>query len=173
MTVIDLAQRGRPARTSFNVELYDGRNLAAADWPSLADSGDPKTHLKMYVFQSHEFLQVWLNTIGKAGRIEPYFVVVKNAEGRPVLYLPLAIETQFNIRLLRFMDCGVADYNAPIVAAGTTLSPQEFNALGATLALLPSFDVIDLKKMASDIRDLNPLTYLDCVRLATAAIRSR
>ena len=115
MTVIDLPQRGRPARTSFKVELYDSGNLAAADWPSLADSRD----LKMYVFQSREFLEIWLNTIGKAGRIEPYLVVVKDGEGRPILYLPFVIETKFNIRLLRFMDCGVADYNAPIVAAGS------------------------------------------------------
>ena len=30
MTVIDLPQRGGPARTSFKVELYDSGNLAAA-----------------------------------------------------------------------------------------------------------------------------------------------
>ena len=83
----------------------------------------------MYVFQSREFLGIWLNTIGKAGRIEPYLVVVKDGDGRPILYLPFVIETKFNIRLLRFMDCGVADYNAPIVAAGMALSRQEFNAL--------------------------------------------
>jgi CelD/BcsL family acetyltransferase involved in cellulose biosynthesis len=92
-------------------------------------------------------------------------VVVKDGEGRPILYLPFAIETKFNIRLLRFMDCGVADYNAPIVAAGGTLSRQEFDALWSdVLALLPDFDVIDLKKMASDVSEtVNPLTYLDCV----------
>lgn len=161
MTVINLPQRGRPARSSFKVELYDSGNLAAADWPSLADNLD----LKMYVFQSREFLGIWLNTIGKAGRIEAHLVVVKDGEGRPILYLPFAIETKFNIRLLRFMDCGVADYNAPIVAAGIALSRQEFNALWCdVLALLPDFDVIDLKKMASDVSGtVNPLTYLHCL----------
>ena len=81
-----------------------------------------------------------------------------------MLYLPLAIETKFNVRLLRFMDCGVADYNAPIVAADRTLSRQEFHAVWAeVLALLPGFDVIDLKKIASDVAGaVNPLTYLDC-----------
>jgi CelD/BcsL family acetyltransferase involved in cellulose biosynthesis len=165
VTVIDLPQRGRPARTSFKVELYDSGNFAAAGWPSLADSGDLKMRdLKMYVFQSREFLQIWLNTIGKAGRVEPHLVVVKDGNGRPILYLPLVIETKFNIRLLRFMDCGVADYNAPVVAAGIALSRQEFNALWSeVLALLPGFDVIDLKKMAGDISGtVNPLTYLDC-----------
>jgi CelD/BcsL family acetyltransferase involved in cellulose biosynthesis len=118
----------------------------------------------MYIFQSREFLDIWLDTIGKASRIEPYFVVVRDADGRPVLYLPLIIETKFNVRLLRFMDCGVADYNAPIVAADRTLSRQEFHDVWAdVLALLPSFDVIDLKKIATDVAGtVNPLTYLDC-----------
>jgi CelD/BcsL family acetyltransferase involved in cellulose biosynthesis len=160
VTVIDLPSRGRAGRTSFKVELVAGGNLAAVDWPSISDTRD----LRMYVFQSREFLDIWLDTIGKASRVEPCFVVVRDAGGRPVLYLPLVIETKFNVRLLRFMDCGVADYNAPIVAADRTLSRQEFHAVWAdVLALLPSFDVIDLKKIASDIAGaLNPLTYLDC-----------
>jgi CelD/BcsL family acetyltransferase involved in cellulose biosynthesis len=160
VTVTDLPQRGGPARSSFKVEHYDGGGLAAADWPSLAGGRD----LRMYVFQSREFLEIWMNTIGKAGRIEPHLLVVKDGEGRPILYLPLAIETKFNIRLLRFMDCGVADYNAPIVAAGGTLSRQEFNTLWSeVLALLPGFDVIDLKKMAGDVSGtVNPLSFLDC-----------
>jgi len=161
VTVIDLPQRGGPARRSVKVEHYDGGNLAAADWPSLASGRD----LKMHVFQSREFLEIWMNTIGKAGRIEPHLVVVKDGEGRPILYLPFGIETEFNIRLLRFMDCGVADYNAPIVANGGTLSRQEFNAVWSeVLTLLPGFDVVDLKKMAGDVSGaVNPLTYLDCV----------
>ena len=160
MTVIDLPPRGRAARTSFKVALLAGGNLAAADWPSIADVRD----LRMYVFQSREFLDVWLDTIGKASHIEPYFIVVRDGDGRPVLFLPLTIETKFNVRLLRFMDCGVADYNAPIVAADRTLSRQEFHDVWAeALAQLPSFDVIDLKKIASDVAGaVNPLTYLDC-----------
>ena len=158
MTVIDLPPRGRV--TSFKVELFAGGNLAAADWPSIADDRD----LQMHIFQSREFLDIWLDTIGKASGIEPYFIVVRDAEGRPVLYLPLTIETKFNVRLLRFMDCGVADYNAPIVAADRALSRQEFHEVWAdVLALLPGFDVIDLKKIASDVAGaVSPLAYLDC-----------
>ncbi len=118
----------------------------------------------MYVYQSREFLDVWMNTIGSAGRIECYFVVVRDHDAEPVLYLPLAIETKFNIRFLRFMDCGVADYNAPVVCARRKLTRQEFDAIWTeVLALLPSFDVVDLKKIASDISGVfNPLAYLDC-----------
>jgi len=158
VTVIDLPPRGRVA--SFKVELVAGGNLAAAEWPSIADDRD----LRMYVFQSREFLDIWLDTIGRASRVEPCLVVVKDSGGRPVLYLPLIIETKFNVRLLRFMDCGVADYNAPIVAADRPLSRREFHEVWAdVLAQLPAFDVIDLKKIASDVAGaVNPLTYLDC-----------
>jgi CelD/BcsL family acetyltransferase involved in cellulose biosynthesis len=157
VTVIDLPPRGRV--TSFKVELVAGGNLAAVDWPSIADDRD----LRMYIFQSREFLDIWLDTIGKASGVEPYFVVVRDADGRPVLYLPLIIETKFNVRLLRFMDCGVADYNAPIVAADRSLSRQDFHDVWAkVLALLPGFDVIDLKKIAGDVAGVvNPLAYLD------------
>jgi CelD/BcsL family acetyltransferase involved in cellulose biosynthesis len=157
VTVIDLPPRGRV--TSFKVELVAGGNLAAVDWPSIADDRD----LRMYIFQSREFLDIWLDTIGKASGVEPYFVVVRDVDGRPVLYLPLIIETKFNVRLLRFMDCGVADYNAPIVAADRTLSRQDFHDVWAkVLALLPGFDVIDLKKIAGDVAGVvNPLAYLD------------
>jgi CelD/BcsL family acetyltransferase involved in cellulose biosynthesis len=157
VTVIDLPPRGRV--TSFKVELVAGGNLAAVDWPSIADDRD----LRMYTFQSREFLDIWLDTIGKASGVEPYFVVVRDADGRPVLYLPLIIETKFNVRLLRFMDCGVADYNAPIVAADRSLSRQDFHDVWAkVLALLPGFDVIDLKKIAGDVAGVvNPLAYLD------------
>jgi CelD/BcsL family acetyltransferase involved in cellulose biosynthesis len=160
VTVIDLPPRGRVTRNSFKVERLAGDNLAAADWPSISDGRD----LRMHIFQSREFLDIWLDTIGKASRVEPCFVVVKDAGGRPVLYLPLIIETKFNVRLLRFMDCGVADYNAPIVAADRALSRQDFHDVWAqVLALLPGFDVIDLKKIASDVAGaFNPLTYLDC-----------
>jgi len=164
VTVVELPQRERPPRVPFQVEVFSGGELAAARWPSVTDPRD----FRMYVFQSREFLDVWLDTIGKAGRIEPYLIVVSEAGGRPVFYLPLAIETKFNVRLLRFMDCGVADYNAPIVAADRTLSRQEFTALWRKiLSLLPAFDVIDLKKIASDVAGaVNPLSYLPCTAFA-------
>jgi CelD/BcsL family acetyltransferase involved in cellulose biosynthesis len=118
-TVLDLPQRHRVARSSFKVDLIGSERLAS-DWPSIADDRD----VKMYVYQSREFLNVWMNTIGSAGRIECYFVIVRDNEAQPVLYLPLAIETRFNIRFLRFMDCGVADYNAPVVCARRRLTRQ-------------------------------------------------
>jgi CelD/BcsL family acetyltransferase involved in cellulose biosynthesis len=160
VTVLDLPRQRCTAHTSFQVELFDGGKFADCDWPAIADDRG----FQMFVFQSREFLEVWTSTIGKAGGVESYLLVVRNDDGKPVLYLPLAIETKFNIRILRFMDCGVADYNAPVMKAGLALSRQEFKSLWArVLSLLPRFDVIDLKKIPGEVSGtINPLTYLGC-----------
>lgn len=166
MTATDLSERGRPATGNLSVEVYDGHDLAGADWPSIADAAD----LRMHVYQSREFLDVWMNTIARARRIECYLAVVGDGAGAAVLRLPLAIETKFNVRLLRFMDAGVADYNAPILASSHELTRQEFDGLwAAVLSSLPRFDAVDLEKIAGDVMGArNPLTYLDCTPYASS-----
>jgi CelD/BcsL family acetyltransferase involved in cellulose biosynthesis len=151
---------GPVRRRHFTVELFEGGDLAAAGWPSI----DAGPELAMYVYQSREFLDVWMASIGKARRARCFLVVVKDIDDNPVLYLPLVIETRFNNRCLRFMDGGVADFNAPILAAGRDLTRGEFLAIWAEiLSLLPAIDLIDLKKITSEVCGVrNPLTYLDC-----------
>jgi CelD/BcsL family acetyltransferase involved in cellulose biosynthesis len=147
-------------RRRFTVELFDGDNLAASGWPSI----EAGPELLMYVYQSREFLEVWMASIGKARRARGFLVVVRNSANDPVLYLPLVIETKFNNRILRFMDGGVADFNAPILAAGQELTRGEFMTIWSDLlSQLPAIDLIDLKKIAGDVCGArNPLTYLDC-----------
>jgi CelD/BcsL family acetyltransferase involved in cellulose biosynthesis len=168
MSAIDVLERRRPAPASLDlsIDVYDGDSLAVADWPSITGPPD----LRMYAFQSREFLDVWMNTIGRARRAECYLVVVKDGSGRPVLYLPLAIESQFNVRLLRFMDAGVADYNAPILTSERGLTRPQFDRLWLKiLAVLPKFDAVDLQKIPSDVLGgFNPLLYLDCVPYASS-----
>jgi CelD/BcsL family acetyltransferase involved in cellulose biosynthesis len=149
---------GRVPRRRFTVALFDGDNLAASGWPSI----EAGPELLMYVYQSREFLEVWMASIGKARRARGFLVVVRNSANDPVLYLPLVIETKFNSRILRFMDGGVADFNAPILAAGQELTRGEFMTIWSDLlSQLPAIDLIDLKKIAGDVCGArNPLTYL-------------
>jgi CelD/BcsL family acetyltransferase involved in cellulose biosynthesis len=144
----------------FTVELFDGEDLEAAGWPSIAAGPE----LSMFVYQSREFLEIWMASIGRARRARCFLVVVKDVAGHPVLYLPLVIETKFNNRILRFMDGGVADFNAPILTAGRELTRAEFQAIWSEiLSLLPAIDLIDLKKIAGEVCETrNPLAYLDC-----------
>jgi CelD/BcsL family acetyltransferase involved in cellulose biosynthesis len=144
----------------FTVELFDGRDFAAAGWPSIGAGPE----LLMYVYQSREFLEVWMASIGRARRARCFLVVVKDTGSNPVFYLPLVVETKFNGRILRFMDGGVADFNAPILAVGQNFTRDEFIAIWTELlSLLPPIDLIDLKKIAGEVCGArNPLTYLDC-----------
>jgi CelD/BcsL family acetyltransferase involved in cellulose biosynthesis len=162
VTSIDAAPRRRfpHAARHLTVELFDGQCLAASDWPSITAGCD----LQMHVYQSREFLDVWMSTIGRARGIECHLVVIRDRDKGPVLYLPLAIETKYNVRLLRFMDGGVADFNGPILLAGQGLTREEFARVWAEiLSLLPKIDAIDLQKISRTVsRAVNPLCYLEC-----------
>jgi CelD/BcsL family acetyltransferase involved in cellulose biosynthesis len=119
----------------------------------------------MHVFQSREFLEVWMATIGRSRHARCVLAVITDQDRRPILYLPLSVETKFNTRILRFMDAGVADLNAPILVAGQNLTRSEFSAVwDEILSRLPGIDVIDLQKMPRNVGVApNPLSYLDCL----------
>ena len=140
--------------------------MERAGWPSIADVPNVLTH----VYQSREFLDVWMNTVGDAHRAQSFLVVVRHRQYGPVFYLPLIVERKFNIRLLRFMDAGVSDFNAPIVVPGAELTREEFASVWSTiLSRLPKVDAIDLQKISANIMGIpNPLTYLDCAPHGTS-----
>lgn len=162
MTSIETARGPTVIHTPrpFTVEIFSGAGLKSVGWPSVEAGLD----LKMHVYQSAEFLDVWMATIGKARGAQCFLVIVKDRQRQPVLYLPLAIETKFNIRFLRFMDGGVVDFNGPIVVSGREPSACEFAGIWSDiLSLLPEVDVIDLQKIAGHMLHVrNPLTHLEC-----------
>jgi CelD/BcsL family acetyltransferase involved in cellulose biosynthesis len=159
-------KRTRPAwatrrvSSGVAVELFDGADWDAANWPSIA--ADPT--LEMTIFQAREFLEIWMDTIGRDRGVRPFLAVVADVDGRPVLYLPLAIETRLGVTLLRFMDAGVSDLNAPILARDHRFAAGEFARVWKEiLSRLPSVDVIDLRKMPDHLNGLpNPLIDLAC-----------
>jgi CelD/BcsL family acetyltransferase involved in cellulose biosynthesis len=162
VTLIDAGPRsdtGRRARR-LAVELFNGQDLVAARWPSIAAGPE----LLMHVYQSREFLEVWMATIGRSRNAQCFLVVVTDEDKRPILYLPLSIETKFNTRVLRFMDAGVTDLNAPILVAGQNITRSEVPGIwDKILSLLPGIDIVDLQKMPRSIGAApNPLSYLDC-----------
>ena len=149
----------RPGSSRIAVELFDG-DWEAAKWPSIG--ADPT--LEMSIFQAREFLEIWMRTIGLDRRVRVVLAVVVDGDGRPILYLPLAIETKFGVTLLRFMDAGVSDLNVPIMARDRDLTEDEFAFVWKQiLSRLPALDVIDLRKMPDHLNGVhNPLTYLAC-----------
>ena len=131
----------------------------AGIWPVLDQPGD---HFA-YAFQARDVLEVWLQTIGAARQTRPVFVSVSEPEGTPVMLLPLGIERQHGLRILRFLDGGVSDYNAPVLFPGANaIEPDAMNRLWAEIAgQLPRFDVAVLEKIPADVTGMrNPMLAL-------------
>jgi CelD/BcsL family acetyltransferase involved in cellulose biosynthesis len=159
-------KRSRPAwmtraeSPDLSVEVREGADWDAVGWPSIA--ADPA--LEMSVFQSREFLETWMATIGRDRTVRPVLVVVSDVDARPVLYLPFVVVSRLGVNVLRFMDAGVSDLNVPIMARGRRLTETEFVAVWKKIrSLLPPVDAIDLSKMPDHLNGLrNPMTYLPC-----------
>jgi CelD/BcsL family acetyltransferase involved in cellulose biosynthesis len=102
-----------------------------------------------YGFQHPKILQVWLETIGRSQRVQPYFVRIAKRGGGPIAFLPLGIHDHASCRVLSFLDGGVSDYNAPIVVGEF----EQFDGLSmdaiwpTIISLLPSVDAVTLNKM--------------------------
>jgi CelD/BcsL family acetyltransferase involved in cellulose biosynthesis len=127
-------------------QLRIGRHLDdLADWPSLIEDRTAAG----YAFQSREVLKVWIDTIGAARGTRPCLVSVAKGDGPPGMFLPLGIEKRGGIRILGFLDGGVADYNAPVILSGfEDLDRNSMRDLWKRIVkALPNFDVASLEKI--------------------------
>lgn len=138
-----------------------GRSLRdlPVEWPR----SDRRGEARCFIFQCADVLDVWCDTIGRARKVDPVFVAVLDGSGRPEALLPLGIEQTGGIRLLRFLDGSVSDYNAPVLfpsAAGRNAA-QTAALWSALTRHLPPFDLALLEKMPAAVEDLpNPLASL-------------
>jgi CelD/BcsL family acetyltransferase involved in cellulose biosynthesis len=132
----------------------------ADDWPTMASRGG---FAAFHAFQTRDYLDVWRGTIGAARGAELIFVRVADASGNPLLLVPLAIERRRGLRILRFPDGGVSDYNAPILFPGAaSLDARAMTFLWRRIsALVPQFDAAILDKMPGLVGGLaNPFRAL-------------
>lgn len=130
-------------------------------WPDLSNL-EAHNNVRAYPFQCRDHLEIWLETVGTASRVKPFFAKVTR-RGEPLMLLPLGVRRQAGVRILEFLDCGVADYNAPVLFwAATRLSPEETQALWDSVCrAAPRFDVAVLRKIPEYVADYrNPLYAL-------------
>ena len=145
--------------TSFKIRVTNELTDFADLWPRT----DRCKSAHCYAFQCADFLEVWSDTIGRARRILTLFVAVFDGDGRPVLLLPLGIERKCGIRILRFLDGGVCDYNTPIVFEPKRAwqSDAVERMWRELIRALPRFDIAMFDKMPANICGLpNPLVRL-------------
>lgn len=143
---------------ALDVQVFAADAFGELPWPRAADLGQ----WHGFLYQTYEFLKLWMETIGLARGSDCRFVVVSSREGEPLMCLPLCLERRLSTYLLRFMDGGVADYNGPLVRCGWKPDPRAFPALWKLIhARLPRFDAVELRKIASPLgRIPNPLAQL-------------
>ncbi|HEY3778748.1 MAG TPA: GNAT family N-acetyltransferase [Rhizomicrobium sp.] len=146
----------------FIVHAASDLRSFAGLWPDLSNLAR-FADARAYPFQCRDHLEIWLETIGSAADVRPFFAKVSDAAGEPLMLVPLGLRRQAGIRILEFLDCGVADYNAPVLyRAATQLSPAEARALWAAVCrAAPRFDVAVLNKMPERVEEFsNPLYAL-------------
>ena len=142
---------------SLDVAVHGVDDLDALGWPGVEDAHA----YDMHVFQCREFLAIWAETVGVARAARPRLVVVRRA-GTPVMYLPLCVETHYGVRVLRFMDGGVADFNAPILAKSGAPRVDEMKPLLRRIARqIGGVDAFDFPHMPIHLAGTsNPLAGL-------------
>lgn len=144
-----------PVRVRVTNDLRD----LAGIWPRSHDEGPGRC----YAFQCADVLEAWCNTIGAARNTSPFFVTVTDESDRSLLLLPLGLERRHGVRVLSFLDGGVADYNAPVVFPGAEqLSESAIRLVWKLLRdTLPPFDLAVFDKMPEQVAGLrNPLSVL-------------
>ncbi len=133
--------------------LYEFREW----WPRTDAIGEARC----YAFQCADILEIWLETIGKACSIEPYFACVLAPSGRPAMLLPFGMRRRHGAAVLEFLDAGYSDYNAPVVFPEAQGSGDAVQLWASLKRALPRFDVAVLEKMPDAVGDLpNPIAYL-------------
>jgi CelD/BcsL family acetyltransferase involved in cellulose biosynthesis len=144
----------------FNISVFDDLDHVSAEWPRGPQAtGDVLYH----PFQSVTFLKVWLASFGRSGSRSLHFVEVRDAELRPVIFMPLCISRRNGTRILGFVDGEAADYNAPVLFPTSISWTAEAadHLWKSILKALPPFDLLQLEKMPADIEGRqNPLSLL-------------
>lgn len=133
----------------------------ASIWPALSENAAG------HAFQRRDHLEIWLETIGAGLHVRPVFISVTNRSGAPVMMLPLGVTKIHGVKVLGFLDGGVADYNAPVLfPAAEKLEHSDVIQIWKTICRAAKpFDVARLEKMPEHAgRIANPLFNLSQYR---------
>ena len=148
-------------RNQSIAKIVVGDDLATFSkfWPNSYST----TSARRYAFQCADILDIWCQTIGRARKLSPFFVAISDYDGALLLLLPLVVVKSKGLRILRFVDEGVSDLNAPVVFPGARNWNQSIvQSLWTELKRqLPPFDLALFDKMPELVEDWpNPLRFL-------------
>jgi CelD/BcsL family acetyltransferase involved in cellulose biosynthesis len=153
-----LKQRSAVSVSQVHIEMTSDLSRFSAWWPTTCTTGEAHC----YPFQCADVLNIWCSTIGRAQNIEPIFLAVTSQARKPLMLLALGIERVNGVRVLRFLDSGVSDYNAPVLFPEIETLQLEEGALWKQVqSRLPAYDLAVLEKMPDSVGGIrNPLASL-------------
>ncbi|GGD11921.1 GNAT family N-acetyltransferase [Pyruvatibacter mobilis] len=146
------------ASDSYRVVIAHRMSDCAAAWRLLEQQSSPA------IFQTHDWLACWMETVGKAQNAEPRIALVRDDNARLVMILPLMLRTHMGMPVLHWMAEEDADYHAPLALpdfAQTCTGSMMRDILMRVANQVPDAAALCLSKTASEFAGIRaPLSLM-------------
>jgi CelD/BcsL family acetyltransferase involved in cellulose biosynthesis len=156
-TVIPRAHARSPEIAPYQARQLSYPEEVASIWDIVGDHGS------LTAYQRLDWIERVVRHLAKTARAEPIFIVVaERTTGRVIALVPLALTRRFGLRTVSWLDLGVCDYAAPVIAPGWAIRPHEAVAFWAAVrAVLPPADLIQIERIPATVEGMtNPLALL-------------
>lgn len=124
-------------------------------------------------YQRFDWVRGIVDHLSGPMRSEPMIVeVYEVAGGETVMLVPLAVVRHRGYRVLTWLDLGVCDYAAPLLAPGVDLTPRAMASVWTAIrAALPRTDLIRISRIPAEVQGRpNPIAALaGCRRMEMQA----
>lgn len=136
--------------SAISVRVFDSFASAEAVWRAFEQDAE------FHAFQRFDWLRAWHEELGED--TAPLIVDVRDAEGRPVMLLPLGRSTVGDTRILGWLGGAISDYHGPLLARGTRLTSEAAGALWRDVEdALPPWDATHFERQPERVGTLlNP-----------------
>ena len=134
-------------QTSLKIDIHHSLDLKLKNlWRELYINSNA------YAFQSYEWIEHWINTVGKnSNNFKPLIIVVSDKDGVLALF-PFMLSRSFGIIILEFIGGGQCDYNTPLIRT-QKISHINFKKLWiSVLESIPNHDIRYLKGIPNELR---------------------
>ncbi|HLH50316.1 MAG TPA: GNAT family N-acetyltransferase [Roseiarcus sp.] len=111
--------RGAPARVFAAFEICGDPQEASAAWDEIYADG------LATAYQSRNFVELWLRTVGRAEGVEPMIVLVRDERGRASALLPLVVRARLGLRAAEFIGGKHANFHMGVFRAGLAAGRDE------------------------------------------------
>jgi CelD/BcsL family acetyltransferase involved in cellulose biosynthesis len=145
------------SRSIARVDVLGEITQAAAAWRDL------ESRQLATPYQRFDLLAAWHREVGAHEKVDPFIVIASDADGRPLMLLPLALRRHAGVRIASFMGGKHTTFNMALFdrdfARETTAA--DLDKLLSSLRAISTADVLALTQQPRHWRDtLNPLAML-------------